>query len=84
MKMTHCLHILGAPNLHNCKNTLTNYSCLPNHILWLYALLPKAFLPYVSKGLGDLPHSDIKYVAAYRAGNSHVSQAFASYNHTGD
>lgn len=44
-------------------------------------ILPK---PYMSQDLDGLPHSDIKYVAAYWAGNSHVSQALSSYNHTGD
>lgn len=33
---------------------------------------------------GHSPNSDIKNVAAHRAGHSHVPQAFTGHNHAGD
>ncbi len=41
------------------------------------------FIEYIKVSI-VLPHGDVKYVAAYRARDSHVSQAFSCHNHTGD
>lgn len=54
---------------------------LQQHVTYSYIMhINVLILPVV---LISSPHGDVKYVAAYRAGHRHVSQAFPSDDHAG-